>query len=260
MSHHPSRRRIAAANWKMYKTPADARLFLEHYIPRLHDGQPELRIYANALALPLCLATVRLAGMTERVVFGAQNAHYENEGAYTGEISLPMLMSEGVRSVLIGHSERRHIFGESDQLLAQKARAVVNHGLELMFCIGETRAQRESGQTQAVLVQQLQALAGLDAAAVSRQLVIAYEPVWAIGTGLTATTAQAVEAHAQVRAEIDRLWPGLGAVVPVLYGGSVKHQNAAELSAQSDIDGVLVGGASLAVESWCDIVKGLQSR
>ena len=255
-----ARRRIAAANWKMYKTAAEARLFLEHYIPRLHDGEPQIRIYANALALPLCLATVRLAGQADRILFGAQNAHYEPEGAYTGEISLPMLIAEGVRSVLIGHSERRHIFGETDALLAQKAKAVLTHGLELMFCLGETRAQREAGQTQAVLSSQHQALAGLESAAVARQLVLAYEPVWAIGTGLTATTGQAAEAHRHIRSEVERLWPGLGAVVPILYGGSVKPQNTGELGADPDIDGVLVGGASLAVESWCDIVKGLQSR
>jgi triosephosphate isomerase len=181
----------------------------------------------------------------------AQNAHWEPHGAYTGEISPPMLAELGVRGTLVGHSERRQYFDERDTSVARRARAALENGLAVIACVGETLEQRESGDTELVLKIQVEALAfavGEDA-----RLSIAYEPVWAIGTGHTATPMQAQESHAFIKSILD---------VPVLYGGSVKPENAEELLAQPDVDGALVGGASLEVESFqaiCQTAAGIRS-
>jgi triosephosphate isomerase len=174
------------------------------------------------------------------IAVAAQNVHWEVEGAFTGEVSAPMLFELGVYGAIVGHSERRQLFGETDESVARRAAAALEAGLWVIACVGETEAEREAGDTESVLRRQAGVLEAQE------QLVLAYEPVWAIGTGKTATPEQAEEAHAFLRGLID---------VPILYGGSVKPENAAELLAQPDVDGALVGGASLDVESFAAICK-----
>jgi triosephosphate isomerase len=183
-------------------------------------------------------AVQALAG-TDIGVF-AQNCHWETEGAFTGEVSAPMLRELGVYGTIVGHSERRRLFGETDEGVARRVEAALAHGLHVIACVGETEAEREAGETEAVLRRQVSVLEADD------NLVVAYEPVWAIGTGRTATPEIAQEAHAFVKSLLD---------VPVLYGGSVKPENAAELAAQPDVDGALVGGASLDVGSFAAICQ-----
>jgi triosephosphate isomerase len=186
----------------------------------------------------LAEAVQALAG-TEIGVF-AQNCHWADEGAFTGEVSAPMLLELGVYGTIVGHSERRQHFGETDEGVARRVEAALGHGLHVIACVGETEAEREAGETEAVLRRQVAVLEADDG------LVVAYEPVWAIGTGRTATPEIAQEAHALIKSLLD---------VPVLYGGSVKPENAAELAAQPDVDGALVGGASLDVESFAAICR-----
>jgi triosephosphate isomerase (TIM) len=214
---------LIAGNWKMFKGPAETRAFL--------DGFEE----PGGVDVVLCPPYVSLADAVAagRTVY-AQNVHWEPSGPYTGEISAEMLLELGVSGSLVGHSERRQLFGENDETVARRARAALDAGLGVIACVGETLEQRESGDTELVLKIQVEALAF--AAGAHERLVIAYEPVWAIGTGKTASAAQAQEAHEFIKALLD---------VPVLYGGSVKRENAAELLAESAIDGALVGGASL---------------
>src|SRR5829696_1361480 len=188
----------------------------------------------------LAIAVQLLAG-TE-IGVAAQNVHWENDGAYTGEVSPPMLRELGVYGAIVGHSERREYFGESDETTAKRARAALAAGLFVIACVGETESEREAGETEAVLRRQIAALGDAD-----DRLVVAYEPVWAIGTGTTATPELAQEAHALIKSLLD---------VPVLYGGSVKPENAAELLAEPDVDGALVGRASLDVESLVSICRG----
>ncbi len=192
------------------------------------------------VALAECVAA--LAGTD--IAVAAQNVHWAAEGAFTGEISAPMLRELGVYGAIVGHSERRQLFGETDESVARRVRAALEHRLGVIACVGETEAQREAGETEAVLARQIGAIA--EAAPEHEQLVIAYEPVWAIGTGKTATPAMAQAAHAFIKTMIE---------APVLYGGSVKPENAAELAAQPDIDGALVGGASLDLESFATICR-----
>ena len=187
----------------------------------------------------LAIAVQLLAG-TE-IAVAAQSVHWEAEGAYTGELSAPMLRELGVYGAIVGHSERRQYFGETDETTAERARAALAAGLFVIACVGETDAERERGETEAVLRRQVTAIGEAD-----DRLVVAYEPVWAIGTGKTATPELAQEAHALIKSLLD---------VPVLYGGSVKPDNAADLLAQPDVDGALVGGASLDVDSFVAICR-----
>ena len=192
-----------------------------------------------------------LAGST--VILGAQNVHWEEKGAYTGEISGPMLKELGCAMAIVGHSERRHVFGETDEETGRKVRALLQGGLTPLLCVGEKIEQRESGETIEVVERQLAALDGLDGA-VLRQVVIAYEPVWAIGTGKTATPADAAEVHGAIR----RWFAGRGVAsqdISILYGGSVKPENARSLVSEPEIDGVLVGGASLDPAAWAAIAS-----
>jgi triosephosphate isomerase (TIM) len=224
---------LIAGNWKMYKGPREARDFCEAF-----------RAPAGVDAV-LCPAYAALAVAVEsgQTVF-AQNVHWAPEGAFTGEVSAPMLLELGVSGAIVGHSERRQYFGETDETVARRAVAALEHGLRVIACVGESEEEREAGQTELVLKLQVDALA--EAVGQHERLVVAYEPVWAIGTGKTATTEQAQEAHAFVKTLLD---------VPVLYGGSVKPDNAQELLAQADVDGALVGGASLEVESFTAICR-----
>jgi len=215
---------IIAGNWKMFRGP-----------------EPSALAGLDAI---VCPPYTRLRECVEAgLMTYAQNVHWESEGAYTGEISAPMLLELGVAGSLVGHSERRQYFGETDETVAKRTRAALTAGLKVIACVGELRAERESGETENVLRRQLSVLEP------HPNLVLAYEPVWAIGTGLTATPEMAQEAHAFIKSLLD---------APVLYGGSVKADNAAGLLAQPDVDGALVGGASLDVESFKAICQAAE--
>jgi triosephosphate isomerase len=245
------RRPYVAANWKMSKTVAEAEAFLDDFLPGApgSDG-PEVVICPSFLALRR--AAERCSGSAVRIA--AQNMHDQESGAFTGEVSAPMLQEAGVEAVVLGHSERRQLFGETDEALARKVPAALAAGLEPILCVGETEEARDAEQTDAVLEHQIAAdLAAVEDAEMSR-LVVAYEPIWAIGTGRTATPDQAQEAIAFIR-DMLRARGADADLVRILYGGSVKPGNAAELMAQADIDGALVGGASLDPQDFAAIVS-----
>jgi len=246
----PERTPYVAANWKMHKTVAEAAAFVDALLPRIAATQHDVVLCPPYLALGEVVERSR--GSAVRVA--AQNMHEEAEGTFTGEVSAPMLNEVGVDAVILGHSERRQLFGETDEALARKLPAALAAGLEPILCVGESEEARDAGQTEAVLERQLQAdLAGAEPGALAG-IVVAYEPIWAIGTGRTATPAQAQEACAFVRDVLRER--GLEAdAIRVLYGGSVKPANAAELMAEADIDGALVGGASLDPEEFAAIVE-----
>ncbi len=220
---------LIAANWKMFKTRAETRAFCEAFDP------------PAGVDVVLCppFTSLDVAVASGRTVF-AQNVHWAGEGAFTGEVSAAMLRDLGVAGALVGHSERRQLFGETDEGVGRRAAAALEAGLRVIACVGELEAEREAGETEAVLARQLAVLEP------DPGLVVAYEPVWAIGTGRTATPELAQEAHAFIKATID---------VPVLYGGSMKPENAADLLAQPDVDGALVGGASLDPDSLAAICR-----
>jgi triosephosphate isomerase (TIM) len=228
---------LIAANWKMYKGPGETRAFLAEFAP------PE------GVDVVICppFGSLGAAVASGRTIF-AQNVHWANEGAFTGEVSTRILLELGVQGAIVGHSERRQYFGETDETVARRVAAALEHGLRVIACVGESLEERESGQMELVLRVQVEAIA--DAAGAHAGLVLAYEPVWAIGTGRTASPEQAQEAHAFIKSLLD---------VPVLYGGSVKPDNAAELLSQPDVDGALVGGASLDVESFTAICQAAVS-
>jgi triosephosphate isomerase (TIM) len=239
-----------AANWKMNKTVSEAAEFVDALLPRIAATQSDVVICAPFTALAEVVERSR--GSAVRVA--AQNMHEEASGAFTGEVSAPMLVELDVEAVVLGHSERRQHFNETDEALARKVPAALAAGLEPILCIGESEAARDGGETEAVLECQLQAdLAGLQSTEIER-VVIAYEPIWAIGTGRTATPEQAQEACAFVR-DIARMRGAAAERVRVLYGGSVKPANAAELLALPDVDGALVGGASLDPAEFAEIVE-----
>jgi triosephosphate isomerase len=230
---------LIAGNWKMFKGPEEAGEFCR----ALRDADlGGVDVVVCPPYVSLAAAVLALAG-TE-IGVAAQNVHWAAEGAFTGEISAPMLRELGVYGTIVGHSERRQYFGDTDESVVERIAAATELGLHVIACVGETESEREAGETEAVLRRQVGAIAeGVDD---TDDLVIAYEPVWAIGTGKTATPEIAQEAHAFVKTILD---------VPVLYGGSVKPDNAAELAAQPDVDGALVGGASLDLESFATICR-----
>lgn len=247
---------LLAANWKMYKTPAEARDFVTTFLQNPLPARPEVAIFPPAIDLP---ATVEAAkGSALRI--GGQNIYFADEGAYTGEISASMLVAAGATHVLIGHSERRQYFGETDEWVNKKLLTALRYKLLPIVCIGERLEERENGETDAVLRRQIsRAFENIDAAQAG-PIVIAYEPVWAIGTGKTATPAIATEAHAVIRQEVAELLGKPAAeAMRILYGGSVKPDNAAELCRQPDIDGALVGGASLDPVSFAKILAEICS-
>ena len=237
------RRCVFAGNWKMNKTASEAAAVAREVRAGL-DRQPtpnEVVVFPPFTALPAVAEALRGSA----VALGAQNMHWEREGAFTGEVSPVMLRDVGCTFVILGHSERRHIFGETDEGVGRKARAAVDQGLTPIVCVGETLAERESSRTLEVVERQVErALRPLAPAEVAR-MVVSYEPVWAIGTGKTATPEQAREAHAEIKSLLD---------VPVLYGGSANPGNTPGLMAQGDIDGLLVGGASLKADSFLAMV------
>jgi triosephosphate isomerase len=246
----PERTPYIAANWKMHKTVAEAAAFVDALLPRIAATQHDVVICPPFTALTAVVE--RRYGTAVKVA--AQNMHEEGSGAFTGEVSAPMLVDLDVEAVVLGHSERRQHFGETDEALARKVPAALAAGLEPILCVGESEEARDAGQTKGVLEQQLQAdLAQVEPVALAG-IVVAYEPIWAIGTGRTATPEQAQEACAFIRDVLSEKG-GAGDGVRILYGGSVKPGNAAELLGQADIDGALVGGASLDPEDFAAIVE-----
>jgi len=246
----PERTPYIAANWKMNKTVAEAAEFVDALLPRIAATQADVVICPSFLALHEVVE--RRRGTAVRVA--AQNMHEDGTGAFTGEVSAPMLVELDVEAVVLGHSERRQLFGESDEALARKVPAALAADLEPILCVGESEAARDGGETEEVLERQLQAdLATVESGDLAR-VVIAYEPIWAIGTGRTATPEQAQEACAFIR-DVVRMRGAAADQMRILYGGSMKPANAAELLALPDVDGGLVGGASLDPEDFAAIVE-----
>jgi len=242
---------VFAANWKMHLGPTGARAFLDRFLAE-YRATPGREVWFFAPAVSVATAATAVSAASG-VRLGIQNVHWEPKGAFTGETSVAMAAEAGATAALIGHSERRHVFGETDAETGLKVRAVLGGGLVPVLCVGETLGERERGDTLAVVRRQLDVLHGLDDGALAK-FVIAYEPVWAIGTGRNATPRDAAEVHAAIRGHL----ADLGAPadrLPVLYGGSVKPDNATGLMAEAEIDGVLVGGASLDPASWLAIVR-----
>jgi triosephosphate isomerase len=243
---------LIAGNWKMYKTVSEAEAFIAAFLPKISS--------VDAVDVAVCAPFTALQAVVDstrgsRVEVYAQNMHYEREGAFTGEISAPMLTELDVHGVVLGHSERRQHFGETDKALQLKVPAALGAGLKPILCVGETEDEREQGDTERKLRHQIQE--GLEKVASERlgDVVIAYEPIWAIGTGIVATPEQAQEAIAFCRALVADRSKDEAERTRILYGGSVKADNASELLALPDVDGALVGGASLDPDSLADIVK-----
>ncbi|MFD1631941.1 triose-phosphate isomerase [Pseudopedobacter beijingensis] len=250
------RKKIVAGNWKMNKNYNDGLSLFSEVLNMVKDevrGEQIVVVCAPYIHLNSLSA---LAKDAKQVFVGAQNAHQEAAGAYTGEISSEMLSSVGVRYVILGHSERRQYFGENNALLAKKTDAVLQNNLKPIFCIGETLEERESGKYFEVIKSQIEEGVFHLSADDFSKLVLAYEPVWAIGTGVTASSEQAQEIHAFIRTEIAKKYGSdVAENTTILYGGSCNPKNAAELFAQKDIDGGLIGGASLKSRDFVDIVK-----
>ncbi len=243
--------RIFAANWKMHHGPEAGRRFIERFRELVQPAAGrELWFFPPAASLAAVAGA--LSGR-EDARAGAQNVHWEEKGAFTGETSVGIAREAGARGALVGHSERRHLFGETDEETRRKVAAVLDAGLAPMLCVGEKLAEREAGRTEDVVLRQLDAaLSGLAAAALDRVL-IAYEPVWAIGTGRNATPADAAAVHSVIRARLTAL--GRKAHGAVLYGGSVNLKNVLALLAEPELDGVLVGGASIEPDGWAELIS-----
>ncbi len=243
---------LIAGNWKMYKTERDAEDYIQALLPKVSS--------VDGADVAICVPFTDLRAMVDsargsRVEVYAQNMHHEPEGAFTGEVSAPMLGEVGVHGVVLGHSERRELFGETDRALALKVPAALAAGLTPILCVGESEAERENEQTDRKLRQQVKDdLVNVPGDRLT-DVVIAYEPIWAIGTGKVATPAQAQEAIAFIRALVADRDPQAAEHVRILYGGSVKPDNAAELLSLADVDGALVGGASLQADSFAQIVS-----
>ena len=247
------RKPLIAANWKMFKNPAESTTFLTSFFPLIKNNTAaEIVLCPPMTSLPALVDAAR----GKSVHIGAQTMHWLNDGAYTGETSPTMLTAIGVTHVLIGHSERRQYFNETDTTVNLKLKSALAHGLIPIVCVGEHLTEREAGLTANVLeLQTSVALEGIDPA-IAAPIVFAYEPVWAIGTGRTATPELAEDAHKVIRARIaESLTPALAASTRILYGGSVKPDNAASLCCLEDIDGALVGGASLDPTSFAQIIQ-----
>jgi triosephosphate isomerase len=248
------RRPIFAANWKMNKGPSDTQDFVKSFLSKLTGRQTsDIVIAAPFISLPTLSEALTEARGVE---MAAQNCSQFDDGAYTGEISVKMLREILVRHVIIGHSERRSIFGETNAIINAKMKKAREVGLKLIFCSGESLEERNAGKLESILRSQItEGLEGITASDME-DTVVAYEPVWAIGTGVTATAEQAQEAHAFVRSVITNLYgPEISGKLRIQYGGSVKPNNAAELMACPDIDGALIGGASLEAQSFVDIIS-----
>jgi triosephosphate isomerase len=247
------RKKILAANWKMYKTPDQTTAFFQEFLPLVQDhDRDEIVVCPNYIALQAAVHATK----GSRVATGAQNLHWEKEGAYTGEICTNMLLAIGVTHVIIGHSERRQYFCETDDTVNLKLKSALAAGLTPIVCVGEVLEEREADLTDDVLRRQCLRAFNKVSAKKAANLVVAYEPVWAIGTGKTATPQIAADAHAIIRAEAaDSFGQEFADKLRILYGGSVKPENAHALMSEEEIDGALVGGASLDPQSFAAIVK-----
>ena len=247
---------IVAGNWKMYKTPTEGRDFVEKFV--------KLRLNVDGVEVIFCppfSALFNIDVILRKTPFklGAQNCHWEKEGAFTGEVSVNMLENSGVDYVILGHSERRHVFNETDDWINRKVKSVINGGLNPILCIGETLAQRNSNETKDVLYGQLRN--GLKDVEILEKVVIAYEPVWAIGTGETATLDQVSEAHKWVRNILSEFYSeDIENDTSILYGGSVKPANAGELFEINDVNGFLIGGASLSIDPFKEIILTVNEK
>jgi triosephosphate isomerase len=246
------RRPIIAGNWKMNKTPSEAVELVKALIPLVKDAEAEVVVCPPYI----CIAAVAELIKDTNIELGAQNVYFEKSGAYTGEVSIDMLKEAGVRYIIIGHSERRQYFNETDENVNKKAKVILAAGLRPIICIGETLDQREKGITNDFVSMQTKlALNGIDEAELEN-IVIAYEPIWAIGTGKTATALEANETIAAVRNAVREIYGDEGADrIRIQYGGSMNPKNASELMAQTEIDGGLIGGASLKAEDFSKVVK-----
>jgi len=247
------RTKLIAANWKMYKTPDQTRDFFRDFLPLVAGHtRDEIVVCPSFLNLPAALD----AAKGSKIAIGAQNVHWKEEGAFTGETSTVQLLALGVTHVIIGHSERRQYFGETDDTVNLRLKTALEAGFTPICCVGEVLEEREAGLTDDVLRRQCTRAFHAISAKKAAKLVIAYEPVWAIGTGKTATPEIAAEAHAVIRQEASRVFgEDFAAKLRILYGGSVKPDNSSALMAQEEIDGALVGGASLDPKSFAAIVK-----
>jgi triosephosphate isomerase (TIM) len=248
-----SRKKLIAANWKMYKNPAQTKEFFPDFLPLVsgHD-RDEIVVCPPYVDIHSALESTKAS----KVAIGAQNVYWKDEGAFTGEISSSMLVAVGCTHVIIGHSERRQYFGETDDTVNLKLKAALEHGLTPIVCVGEVLEEREAGLTEDVLRRQCVRAFNALSAHKAAKLVIAYEPVWAIGTGKTATPQMASEAHLIIREETKEAFGDeFASALRILYGGSVKPENAKALMSEEEIDGALVGGASLDPKSFAAIVK-----
>lgn len=246
-------RPVFAANWKMNHGPSDARAFVRAFLA--HNSRRSDRtlvFFPPAVTLPAVVEALR-----ERtdIRVGVQNIHWESKGAFTGEISAPIARDAGATLALVGHSERRHVFGETDEATARKTHAAATAGLAPVLCVGETLEQRERGETSDVVLRQLRTGISLLEPPQVATMLVAYEPVWAIGTGRNATPDDAAAMHATIRQELRQAVGDKAARIPILYGGSVNRGNAAALLSANDVDGLLVGGASLEAEGWASITS-----
>lgn len=247
-----ARKPIIAGNWKMNLTPSEAKELIGALIPLVADAECDVVICPPFVDLPIAVELTK----GTNIAIGAQNIHWAEKGAYTGEISAAMLKCVGARYAIIGHSERRQYFGETDETVNRRAKAAIAAGIMPILCVGESLAEREVGETEAVVSKQTEAALSGIAAEDVKKLVIAYEPIWAIGTGKTATKEQANETIACIRKTVERLYcPGTADAVRIQYGGSMNPKNASELMAMPEIDGGLIGGASLKAEEFAKVVK-----
>src|SRR5271165_5948975 len=247
------RKKVMAANWKMYKTPDETSAYLRDFLPMVAGHDREEIVVCPPYT---DVATAIEAARGSNVAIGVQNVHWKADGAYTGEISAPMLLSLGVTHVIVGHSERRQYFGETDDTVNLRLKAALEAGLTPICCVGEVLEEREAGLTDDVLRRQCVRAFHAISAKKAAKLIVAYEPVWAIGTGKTATPELAAQAHAVIRREATEVFgEEFAAQLRILYGGSVKPDNVTALMAQEEIDGALVGGASLDPKSFAALVK-----
>ncbi|HWW18168.1 MAG TPA: triose-phosphate isomerase [Candidatus Saccharimonadales bacterium] len=249
------RRRVIAGNWKMYKTQADTRAFFSVFLPLVAGVTRCDMVIASPFT---AIAAAVEAARGSKVAVGAQNVFWEKEGAFTGEISPPMLAEAGCRYVIVGHSERRQFFGETEQTVAKKTKAALAAGLTPIVCLGELLEHREGGRTEEICATQFTGGPGALTPEEFSRILIAYEPVWAIGTGKTATPEIAAETHRFLRKCAEQKFGEQARSLRILYGGSVKPDNIQGLMAQEELDGALVGGASLDAKSFASIVNGCE--
>jgi len=247
------KRPVLAANWKMNNGPTAAKAFMDAFLAGYRPRTDRtVIIFPPAVSLPTVAAAT--AKRTD-VLTGIQNIHWADKGAFTGEISASMASDAGARVVLVGHSERRHVFGETDAQCAKKCLAASRAGLAFMLCVGETIQQREAGETESLVARQLREGLSQTPNLISADFMLAYEPVWAIGTGLTASAGDASAIHTLLRSELSQMIGTRGDEIPILYGGSVNSTNAASLLGAPEVDGLLVGGASVEASSWLTVAE-----